>query len=314
MASVQAYIDRIVDYRVGAAASLMIFLGDRLGIYEAMARLGPASPESIAAAAGLEPRWVLEWLRSQSCAGIVLYQPENRFVLPQEAAAVLTSDSTVHASRVGLFASLGTPRLDVIEHAFRTGQVEDVDSGTVDQVEAADRARTPWVEGFLLDVAIATVPELQRQLQRGGVIADLCCGGGLAAIGIASRFPRVQVHAYDASVAATSLLLKRVSERKLRNVCVHCEDAASLTRDGPFDVVLTLDCMHEMRDPRAIARAIAAPFTSSESISLVTGAGTTIPKPIRTSLHVGMTLSADDRDVASLQVESAFGSSVWSRG
>lgn len=258
MASIQAYIDRIVGYRVGAAASLMILLGDRLGLYGAMQRLGPATPEAIAAeAGGLEPRWVLEWLRSQLCAGVVLYRAKNLFILPAEAAAVLAPDSGADASRVGLFASLGVQRLDVVEHAFRSGEVDETAFGHVDQVEAGDRARAPWVNSFLLDVVLSGIPELRSRLEAGAIVADLCCGGGLISVGIASRFPDVHVHAYDTSDAAISLLCQRALEQGLRNVTAHREDAASVRSDGPFDVVLTLDCMHEMPDPGAIARAIA---------------------------------------------------------
>ncbi len=258
MGSVQQVIDRVVGYRVGAAASFMIFLGDRLGLYDAMTRLGPATPDAIAAEAALKPRWVLEWLRGQSCAGIVNYQGQNIFSLPREAAAVLGRVSAGQASRVGMFASIGAQRLDLVELAFRTGDIDGRELFGVDQVDAADRARAPWVKGFLLDVVISGIPDLQDQLEAGAIVADLCCGGGLATIEIASRFRNVHVHAYDTSEHAASLLMKRVGEHELRNVSVHREDAAALLDDGPFDVVLTLDCMHEIHDPYAIAEAIAA--------------------------------------------------------
>lgn len=115
--------DRAVGYLVGAAVSALVHLGDRLGLYRAMQDAGPVTSTQLAEVAGLDERWVREWLHGQAGTGLVTHLGGQRFELTAEQAALLADedDPDFLVGGFGLFFSLFA-HVDRIEEAFRTGR------------------------------------------------------------------------------------------------------------------------------------------------------------------------------------------------
>ena len=94
-----AFALRVWGYKQGEVVSLMIHLGDRLGLYRAMAGRGPMTAAGLAAATGLQERWLLEWLRGQAAAGLIGTEDGEAFEMTAEAVAVLADNRGVCGSR-----------------------------------------------------------------------------------------------------------------------------------------------------------------------------------------------------------------------
>ena len=93
------YANMIWQYRQAETIAAMIYVGDKLGLFKAMADAGPLSADELAAKTGLHPRWLLEWMRLQAAARVLAYRGDDRFELPREASDVLADSEAVGICR-----------------------------------------------------------------------------------------------------------------------------------------------------------------------------------------------------------------------
>jgi len=248
---------RVFGLLSGAVTSGMVYLGDRLGLYRALAEAGPASAEELAARAGLHARWVREWLYNQGAAGLLEVDAEERFALSPEAAAVLAHE--LHpAFGGGMFSQL--PQLmgvlERLPESFRSGVGLPYDAFGPEGARGVERGFAPWYRSFLVPLAIGRVPGLRERLEAGARVADVGCGGGVALLTLARAFPRCELHGYD--ISRHALERAEVNRREIGAENVHFHDARTdpLPDDGRFDLVLTFDCLHDMTHPQEVMAAI----------------------------------------------------------
>lgn len=256
------YARRVFGQLTGAVTSAMIHLGDRLGLYRALAEGGPASAGELAARTGLSERWVREWLYNQAAAGLLASGEGERFALSAEGAAVLAHEGHP-AFGAGMFSQL--PQLmgvlDRLPEAFRTGLGLPYDAFGPEGARGIERGFAPWYRSLLVPLAVGRVPGLRERLEAGARVADVGCGAGVALIELAKAFPRCEFHGYD--ISRHALARAEANRREAGLSHVHFHDAASdpLPADERFDLVLTFDCLHDMTHPdevmAAIRRAIA---------------------------------------------------------
>jgi hypothetical protein len=114
---------RVWGYKQGEVVSLMIHLGDRLGLYRALDGAGPVTADEMAARTGLHPRWLLEWLRCQAAAGLVDSADGQVFALSKEAAALLADEDGSVWFAAGAFGAPAAPAetVDGLAASFRSG-------------------------------------------------------------------------------------------------------------------------------------------------------------------------------------------------
>ncbi len=248
---------RLFGFLDGAVTSALVYLGDELGLYRALASGGPATSGELAARTGLDERWVREWLYNQGAAGLLEAEAEGRFALSAEGRAVLAEESHP-AFGAGMFSQL-PKTLGVaadLRESFRTGLGLPYDAFGPEGARGVERGFAPWVRSFLVPAVIRRVPGLAERLGAGGRAADVGCGAGVALLVLAAAFPKAELHGYELSRHA----LLRAEENRARagaaNVRFHDVAEEPLPEDGRFDLVLTLDCLHDMTQPERVAGAI----------------------------------------------------------
>jgi 2-polyprenyl-3-methyl-5-hydroxy-6-metoxy-1,4-benzoquinol methylase len=252
--SLKRYSLRLFGQLQGAVTAAMVHLGDRLGLYRALAAAGePITSTELAARTGLVERWVREWAYNQAAARLVEvvdHHGAERFWLSPEAAAVL-ADEDSPAFGLGWFHDLPglVARVDRLEEAFRSGVGYDYDAHGAESVVGIERSFEPWYRHYLLPLVLPALDGMEERLSAGASVADVGCGAGLAACLIGGAFPAAQVHGYDISRLAVERAEQRRAELDLPNVHFHDTRDELLPGDHRFDLVTTFDCLHDMTRP-----------------------------------------------------------------
>ncbi len=241
----------------GATTSAMIYLGDRLGLYRALAGAGPLDSAEIAEKTGLSERWLREWLQQQGAAGVLEHRGEGRFSLSEEGAAVL-ADESHPAFGAGFFTQL--PSLlglaDRLEECFRTGLGLPYDAMGPQGALGVERGLAPWFRALLVPMALPRVEGLVARLEEGISAADVGCGGGVALIEMARAYPKSEFHGYEISQHALARAAQNKREAGVSNAHFHDAGRSPLPEDERFDFVTTFDCLHDMTDPASVMRSI----------------------------------------------------------
>jgi SAM-dependent methyltransferase len=253
-----AFALRVWSYKQGEVVSLMIHLGDRLGIYRAMAGQQPMTATDLAARTGLQERWLLEWLRGQAAAGLVETEDGEIFQLTPEGSEVLADESGSLWFAAGAFLG-GVAAPDVVERlagAFLTGKGLSYDDLGPSAAHGVERMLAPWTRLALVPRILPALDGVVAKLQSGGArVVDVGCGSGVALLAMAEAFPQSTFIGYDPSSHAIDRARLKLTESGLTNVELRHAAAADLPGVPSFDFVLTLDCIHDMPRP---AEAIAA--------------------------------------------------------
>jgi SAM-dependent methyltransferase len=259
-AKLQAFLARAL-YDLGAAQSAwLVALGDRLGLYKAMAGAGPLTPRELAERTGTSEAYLREWLANQACGGYVEYDARSgAFTLPEEQALALARDDSP-AGLAGAFrvaAALAAAQ-EPLAGAFRTGGGVPRDAyGPEVAAGMARISRARYSEG-LLRRWLDAVPGLGARLDSGASVADVGCGQGAAALALARAFPRSRVFGLDTDAASIAAARRLSQEAGLSgSVRFEVAAAADLPLDG-YDLVTCFESFHEMGDPLSVARRVRA--------------------------------------------------------
>ncbi|MCZ6708850.1 MAG: class I SAM-dependent methyltransferase, partial [Gammaproteobacteria bacterium] len=245
------------SYKQGEMVSLMIHIGDRLGLYTAMDGIGCVTAAELAERTGLKERWLLEWLRGQAAARLLDYHDGDRFELTPVGAAVLADEEGSLAFATGAFSGQTAPEtVDKLVDAFRTGiglSYEDLGPNAAHRTE---RMLGPWVRQALVPQIIPALDGVMTKLERGATVADVGCGGGLAVAAMAQAFPNSEFHGYDLSAHAVERLRAKIDKQGLSNLKAFVASGEELPGEPTYDFVITFDCIHDMTRPAAVIAAI----------------------------------------------------------
>jgi 2-polyprenyl-3-methyl-5-hydroxy-6-metoxy-1,4-benzoquinol methylase len=232
----------------------LVLIGDKLGLYRAMAGAGPLSPAELAKRTGARERYVREWLSAQAAGGYVTYDPASgRFTLPPEHAFLLLDADLPGAFQLGVGSVRDEPR---ITDAFRTGAGVGWHEHDPGVYEGCERFFRP---GYAMNLVSQWIPALEgvkARLEAGGQVADVGCGHGASSIIMAQAFPRASITGFDyhpASIQAARQAADKagVGER------LSFEVAAAKEYPGTgYDLVTFFDCLHDMGDPVGAARHV----------------------------------------------------------
>jgi 2-polyprenyl-3-methyl-5-hydroxy-6-metoxy-1,4-benzoquinol methylase len=248
---------RVWGYKQGEMVSLLIHLGDRLGLYHAMRDAGPLSSNELAERTGLDERWLREWLRGQGAAELLVWHDDDRFELSPAAAAVLADETGSLWFAAGAFASPPAPDfVDDLAAAFRSGRGLPYDRQGPAGAHRTERMLGPWSRLALVPRILPALDGVVDKLERGADVADVGCGAGVALVAMAERYPASRFHGYDISRHAIDRAGEVVREAGVANVELHLAGADALPTGPTFDLALTFDCLHDMTDPTSTIDAI----------------------------------------------------------
>jgi SAM-dependent methyltransferase len=251
------YSFAVWNFKMGEMVSLMIHIGDRLGLYKALEGAGALSAAELAERTGLQERWLLEWLKGQAAARLLDYHDGDRFELSPVGAEVLANEEGSLAFAAGAFSGQTPPEtVDKLIEAFRTGiglSYQDLGPNAAHRTE---RMLGPWTRQELVPNILPALDGVVSKLEAGAVAADVGCGGGIALMTMAQAFPNSEFHGYDPSQHAIDRCHQKVEEMGLSNVHLFVSGGESLPRAPTYDFLITFDCIHDMTRPAEVISSI----------------------------------------------------------
>ena len=268
-----ALMTRLLESTTQALELYGIHLGKELGLYEAMRFGNPVTPPQLADATGVALRYAREWLEQQAVAGFIRVAgtsrvaDERRYVLPEEHANVLAADDhPAHLAPLAqMVAGIGGA-LERVVDAYRTGG-----GVAYPHFGAAFRRGQAGINrpAFLTDLAsrwIPAVPDIHAALTSSATrVADFGCGAGWSTIAVARAYPRADVVGFDADEAS---IADARAHAAAHGAAARFErrDAMSIGGEGPFDLVLVLEALHDMSRPRDVLAVLREALTPGGSV------------------------------------------------
>jgi SAM-dependent methyltransferase len=237
---------------LGAAmAGASVLLGDRLGLYKAMARGEPVTSAELAKKTKLHERYVREWLSAQAASGYVDYDADkDEFSLsPEQAMAFAEENSPIFFA--GAFDIVQATYLDEpkVEEAFRTGKGVGWHDHSKCLFSGTERFFRPGYNANLVSSWIPALDGVEAKLKAGAKVADVGCGHGASAILMAKAYPKSEFFGFDYHAPS----LERAKElAKEAGVSDRVTFAKATAKDFPakdYDLVAFFDCLHDMGDP-----------------------------------------------------------------
>jgi 2-polyprenyl-3-methyl-5-hydroxy-6-metoxy-1,4-benzoquinol methylase len=253
-----ALVERLFGATLGALELYSIYLGSELGLYRALDRHGSLTPPELADHAGIAPRYAVEWLEQQAVAGLLDVEDgePRRYGLAPDYARVLTDpDDAAHVAPFAhMLAGIGGV-LPQVAQAYRTGDGVPYSAygaafrhgqGHINRPAFTHELPTDWLDAM---------PDISGRLRdQGGRVADVGCGQGFSTTAIAKAFPNASVDGIDVDRASIADATRHAAQAGLdgRVRFLHA-DAAEL--DGPFDLILILEALHDMTSPADVLGA-----------------------------------------------------------
>jgi len=264
------FVERAFEDFVAAMSLPMVVLGDRLGLYKTMTGAGPLTSEELAARSGTAERYVREWLSQQAASGYVTYDDStSRFTLPDEHAAVLADELNPQFLAGAFQLAQGyahTARH--VEGAFRSGEGVAYDHQDADVYMGVERFYLPAYTANLTSTWIPALTDMPRRLREGARIADVGCGHGVSTLLLARAYPACEVAGFDYHAGSIARARERAAAVGLDDR-VRFEVASATEFRGRYDLVLLLDCLHDMGDPAAACRHIRSALEPDGAVLLV---------------------------------------------
>ncbi len=253
---VEEFLIQLIGFYTGGLLTLMIDLGNRVGLFAAAAE-GPATGAELAKRADLHERYVREWLGAMVTGGIIEYDADTEtYRLPPERAACLTGAGQSNLAHLsGIIRFLGKNVPDVAR-AFRDGGGVAYDKYFPAFSDFADAVSRGTYEELLVDAWLPLAPGLTERLAAGARVADLGCGTGASTTALARAFPNSSFTGFDIISDFIQRGRAEATERGLSNVAFEGRDAAELPIEPPYDVVFALDAIHDLPDPAGVLRRV----------------------------------------------------------
>ncbi len=258
-APAEALAGRLFGQIIGMMEIMTVYLGDRLGLYQAIADAGPLTAGELAARTGTAERYVREWLEQQAVADILAVEDaaaaagDRRYFLPAGYAEVLLGrDSLSYLAPLARFTVGLTRPLDALLQAFRIGQGVPYPDYGADAREGQAEANRPLFINLLGSEWLPGIPDIHARLQADppARVADIGCGTGWSTIAIARAYPKVRVDGFDADEPSIKIARRNAEAAGVADrVTFHVRDAADPTLAGRYDLATAFECVHDMGRP-----------------------------------------------------------------
>jgi len=312
-AKVEAFMGQAVA-DMGAVISAPLFvIGEKLGLYKAMAGAGPLTSQEVADRAGVAERSVREWLRNQAAGGYIAHHADgDRYELPDEHALAL-ADEESPLYILGVYDNIASIYADEdkILEAFRTGEGMGWHEHDHRLFRGTERFFRPGYKANLVAEWLPALDGVVEKLEAGAKVADVGCGHGASTIIMAQAFPNSQFFGFDYHPESIEKAREAAEREGVGDRITFAVAAAKEYPGTDYDLVCVFDCLHDMGDPVGasahVLETLAAdgtwlivePFagdTVEENLNPVGrvfyGASTVICTPAALSQEVGLALGA----------------------
>lgn len=256
----ESFAENLLQMLNHGALTVMISIGHRTGLFDTMSKLPAATSEQISEVAGLNERYVREWLGAMTTGKIIYCDPESKtYSLPDEHAAFLTRQAG--ADNVGVFAQyiplMGTVEDKIIDCFKNGGGVPYSEFGRFHEVMAEDSGQS--VVSSLIELILPSVPGIVKKLEKGIDVLDLGCGRGKALNLMARVFPNSRFVGYDLSEEAIEFARNEKKALNLKNVRFEVMDLTyfnEFASDNTYDFITTFDAVHDQARPDNLLKGI----------------------------------------------------------
>jgi SAM-dependent methyltransferase len=258
-----ALAERVFMSLIGAAELYNVYLGDRLGLYAALAD-GPATSADLAARAGIAERYAREWLEQQTVSGFLEVDDAaadagaRRYTMPEATAAVVLEkdELTYLLPFARMFVAAGQ-QLPGLMDAYRTGGGVNWREYGPDMSEGQEYGNRPSFLAFLGSWIADGLPDVHERLTAGGRVADVGCGGGWSSIAMASAYPSITVDGFDLDEPAVERARANAQAAGVADrVRFHAMDPAEADHGDGYDLVTAFECIHDMPQPVPVLTAM----------------------------------------------------------
>lgn len=253
----EEFTERIAGAIDGASLTLLLSIGHQTGLLDTMAGLSPATSAQIAEAAGLNERYVREWLAGMTTGYVVDYDPDSAtYSLPAHRAAVLTrAAGPDNLALVTLFVPLLAEVEQKIIGCFREGGGLHYSEFPRFHALMAEQSGVVY-DNALVDVVLPLVDGLVDRLRSGADVADFGCGSGHAINVMARAFPASRFTGIDFSDEAIAVGAREAASLGLRNATFESHNLADLDKVDAYDVITVFDAIHDQAQPARVLENI----------------------------------------------------------
>lgn len=268
----QAFMRKVVGDVGTSLAMALLYIGDRVGLFNKMAGAGPLTAEQLAGRAGMHPRHVEEWLGAMVCNGYVEFDAAAlTYTLPEEHALFLATSPTEYYLG-GLFK--GVPSMMAaapqVGDAFEAGRGVSFQAFGAWVPASLEGMNRNLYEARLIKTWLPAMPDVVQRLQEGGRSIDIGCGTGVVPVLIAQAFPRAIVEGLDFDAASIELAREKARAAGVgERVRFQARSATDWNDEGAFDLVTTFDCIHDMPDPAGVLARIRRALTPGGTYLMV---------------------------------------------
>jgi 2-polyprenyl-3-methyl-5-hydroxy-6-metoxy-1,4-benzoquinol methylase len=275
MAVDQTKLDQFVGKVVGdlgaALTAALVVIGDKLGLYKALAAAAPLTPAELATRTGTAERYVREWLNAQAAAGYVTYDATTgRYCLSPEQAAALADDTSPAFVAGGFQAMTAAMKAaPKVSEGFKTGKGVGWHEHDPDLFEGTERFFRPGYKAHLTTAWIPALEGVEAKLNSGAKVADVGCGLGASTVLMAQAYPRSKFVGFDYHKPSIERARQRAADASVSDR-VSFEVATAKEYPGnDYDFVAFFDCLHDMGDPVGAAAHVRSSLHSDGTWMLV---------------------------------------------
>jgi SAM-dependent methyltransferase len=250
MTKVEDFMHQIVGDLGAALSSVLIHIGDRLGLYAALADSEPVTSAELAARTALSERYVREWLHNQAAAGWITYDATaGTFTLPPEHALLVADEDAPTFLLGGFdFVAAGWADEEAVVDAFRTGEGIGWHQHDARLFSGTERFFRPGYQANLVSSWLPALDGVVAKLETGAAVADIGCGHGATTVLLGSHYPKSTITGFDYHDASIATARRRAADAGVaKHVTFEVAGAKDFT--GRYDLVCLFDCLHDMGDP-----------------------------------------------------------------
>jgi 2-polyprenyl-3-methyl-5-hydroxy-6-metoxy-1,4-benzoquinol methylase len=258
MDKLMAFLHQVVGELGATVNAGLIVIGDRLGLYKAMAGAGPISSSELAEKTSTSERYIREWLNAQAAGGFVTYDPKTQRyeLLPEQAMALADENSPAFVGGAFELATATLKATSQIEEVFKSGAGFGWHEHDLGVSTGCERFFRPGYNANLVSTWLPALDGVEEKLRVGATVADVGCGLGASSRLMAEAYPRSHVTGFDYHKESIDLARQKAKAAGLSDrLKFEVAPAQSFPGSG-YDLVTMFDCLHDMGDPVGAARHV----------------------------------------------------------